>query len=160
MDDKDNKHWWLYLLKLQDGKYYVGITSKTPEKRMNEHVNGIRTAYWTAKHKPIEIIYREDLGIIPKEQAEKRENKFTRAVMKERGINSVRGGDLRDVSDYVQRFGMIWDKEGWGIVTYAVLMSLILAIFILDKMDWNFWAFIGLSVFTFVILLVMRLFER
>jgi predicted GIY-YIG superfamily endonuclease len=31
------KKWWLYVLKLERGKYYVGITSKTPERRFYEH---------------------------------------------------------------------------------------------------------------------------
>ena len=77
-----NKHWLLYVLRLEDGKFYVGITSKTPEVRMREHQNGVRAAYWTVKHKPIEIIYKEDLGQIEKSKAEKRENKMTRALMK------------------------------------------------------------------------------
>ena len=41
---------------------------------MQEHLDGVRSAYWTAKHKPIEIIHTEDLGVILKSQAEKREN--------------------------------------------------------------------------------------
>lgn len=131
-DDKV-RHWWLYLLRLEGEKYYVGITSKTPEIRMLEHQNGIRTAYWTAKHRPIEVIYSEDLGKIEKSKAERRENKFVRKIMKERGVNSVRGGDLTSTSDYVIRFGYIFDKEGWEDVVYILVMFLVLAIFIIDK---------------------------
>ena len=126
-------HWHLYILKLQDGKYYVGITAKTPQIRMNEHLNGVRTAYWTAKHKPIEIIHTEDLGRISARQAERRENKMVRACMKERGINNVRGGDLRSTEEYVARFGYIIDKEGWGELTIVTSLVLILIYLMLDK---------------------------
>lgn len=126
-------HWWLYVLRLEDGKFYVGITSKTPEKRMQEHLNGVRVAYWTAKHKPLEIIHAEDLGLIEKEMAERRENKMVRALMKQRGINNVRGGDLTSVDEYIQRFGYIWDKDGWKLIVYIVALLLVLAYFMVDK---------------------------
>ena len=126
-------HWHLYILKLQDGKYYVGITSKTPEIRMREHLNGVRTAYWTAKHKPLKIIYTEDLGNITRRQAEKRENKMVRACMKERGINDVRGGDLTSTEEYVVRFGYIFDKEGWTELMMVTCLFLLLIYFMIDK---------------------------
>lgn len=127
------KHWQLYVLRLQDGKFYVGITSKNPELRMQEHLNGVRVAYWTAKHKPIEIIHIEDLGIIEKSKAEKRENKMVRALMKQRGLNNVRGGDLTSVDEYIKRFGYIWDKDGWQLIAYIVFLLLLLSYFVIDK---------------------------
>jgi len=30
------KNWWVYVLRLEEGKYYVRITSQTPEIRMHE----------------------------------------------------------------------------------------------------------------------------
>ncbi len=126
-------HWWLYVLRLEDGKFYVGITSKTPEIRMQEHLSGVRVAYWTAKHRPIEIIHTEDLGIIEKSKAEKRENKMVRALMKQRGLNNVRGGDLTDVDDYIKRFGYIRDKDGWRLAMYIIFLLLLLTYFVVDK---------------------------
>lgn len=126
-------HWTLYVLRLQDGKFYVGITTKTPEVRMQEHLRGVRVAYWTAKHKPLEIIHTEDLGVVDKSKAEGRENKMVRALMKQRGINNVRGGDLTSVDEYVQRFGYIWDKEDWRLIVYIVALLLILGYFMVDK---------------------------
>jgi len=133
VNKQNNKHWHLYVLRLQDGKFYVGITSKTPEIRMQEHLNGIRVAYWTAKHKPIEIIHQEDLGIIEKSKAEKRENKMTRALMIQRGINNVRGGDLTSVDEYVKRFGYVWEKDLWYPMTVVVLLTLIIIYLMIDK---------------------------
>lgn len=128
-----SNHWWLYVLRLEGGKFYVGITSKTPEIRMQEHLAGKRVAYWTAKHKPVEIIHREDLGRIDKSKAEKRENKITRALMKQRGINNVRGGDLTSTDDYIKRFGYIWDKDGWQTIVGVTLLLLCLLYLVIDK---------------------------
>ena len=133
MNQDTKKHWTLYVLRLQDGKFYVGITSKTPEKRMQEHLNGVRVAYWTAKHKPLEIIHTEDLGVIEKSKAEKRENKMVRALMKQRGLNNVRGGDLTSVEEYIKRFGYIWDKDGWIAITVVVLLMLVIIYLMFDK---------------------------
>lgn len=100
---------------------------------MQEHLNGVRVAYWTAKHKPLEVIYTEDLGVIDKSKAEKRENKMVRALMKQRGINNVRGGDLTDVNEYIKRFGYIWDKDGWQLIAYIVFLLILLSYFVIDK---------------------------
>ena len=131
LDKKIRLH--LYILRLQDGKFYVGITSKTPKIRMQEHLEGIGAAYWTAKHKPIEIIHTEDLGIIDKLRAEKRENRMVRALMKQRGINNVRGGDLTDVDPYIVRFGYICDKERWDTIMYILVSFMVIAYFVVDK---------------------------
>jgi predicted GIY-YIG superfamily endonuclease len=128
-----NKRWQLYVLRLEDGKYYVGITSKTPEIRMKEHIDGVRVAYWTAKHKPLEVIYQEDLGIIDKSRAEKRENKMVRALMKQRGLNNVRGGDLTSVDEYVKRFGYVWSKDLWYPLTVVAFLLLVIIYLMFDK---------------------------
>jgi len=127
------KRWWLYILKLEQGKWYVGITSKTPKERFDEHVLGQRAAYWTMKYKPVSIELVEDLGGVSKEHAEKYENKITRQLMKERGINNVRGGDLTEVEPYVRRFGYFWNQDGWELILYLVFTILVLAAFIIDK---------------------------
>lgn len=122
------RRWWLYILKLENDKWYVGITSKSPEERFNEHLAGKRAAYWTIEHKPIEIEKFEDLGVVSKEHAEKYEKVVTRSLMKERGLNNVRGGDLRDVGQYVRRFGWIWKKEEYSDIKWAFIIALILII--------------------------------
>lgn len=125
--------WHLYVLRLQDGKFYVGITSKTPEIRIREHLEGIRGAYWTAKHKPIEIIHTEDLGFVEKSKAEKRENRMVRALMKQRGLNNVRGGDLTSVEPYIVHFGIIYDKEPWDILIFILVTYVSIAYLLIDK---------------------------
>lgn len=130
---RDRVRWWLYILKLENGKWYVGITSKQPEERFQEHKLGKRAAYWTMKHKPVEIELVEDLGIVTKIHAEAYENKITRTLMKERGLNNVRGGDLRDSEDYSARFGWVWLKSDWEIFTIAIFFMLSTVYLLIDK---------------------------
>lgn len=48
-DSSVQKRWNLYVLRLANNKYYVGITTKTPEERMQEHLQRIMGAAWTQK---------------------------------------------------------------------------------------------------------------
>lgn len=128
------RNWWLYILLLENEKYYVGITSKTPEIRMQEHLDGVRVAYWTAKHKPLKIFIEEDLGYVSKNHAEKYENKVTRDLMKQYGINKVRGGDLTSTDDYILRFGYVWDRDAWQTITVTIFLMLIIIYLIIDKL--------------------------
>lgn len=130
---EQHRRWWLYILKLENGKWYVGITSRHPEERFQEHKLGKRAAYWTMEHKPIEIEKFEDLGVVSKEHAEKYEGVATRSLMKERGLNNVRGGDLRDVKEYIKLFGYIYDKESMEDLMYILLLFILTASFFVDK---------------------------
>ena len=127
-----NKHWWLYVLRLQQGKWYIGITSQTPEKRFKEHLGG-RKSYWTEKYLPIEIADQKFLGDLNEEEVKTYENKVTRAYMRAKGINNVRGGDLTDKSNYVVRFGYIYDKFSWEALTLLILGMLIIVYLLIDK---------------------------
>jgi predicted GIY-YIG superfamily endonuclease len=120
------KNWWVYVLRLEEGKYYVGITSQTPEIRMQEHLQHIRGANWTKLYPPIEIYYKEELGVIKKEDAEAIENLMTRKYMRQFGLNSARGGDLTKVEEYSKFFGKIYMK----FETDALLIMLMLLFFI------------------------------
>ena len=127
------KNWWLYILELEGDKWYVGITSTHPEIRYREHKIGRRAAYWTMKHKPIRIESYEDLGLVSKEHAEAYENKITRQLMKERGLNNVRGGDLRDIGEYIVRFGWVRMKKEWEIFTIAIFFMASTVYLLIDK---------------------------
>ncbi len=118
------RSFWLYILKLEQDKYYAGITSNTPEKRLKQHVNGFMAARWTRKYKPLKILDTKDLGLLTRKDAETFERKVVRKYIKLKGLNNVRGGELTDDSDYVNRFGFLFDKEGWGVITVIILMML------------------------------------
>ena len=53
--------------------------------------------------------------------------------MKERGLNNVRGGDLRDTEDYIIRFGYIRDKFSWETAILILTLMLMIAYLLVDK---------------------------
>lgn len=131
--DQTKKHWKLYVLKLENSKWYVGITTKTAEERFLEHILKKRGAYWTMKHKPLAIELTEDLGIVSKQHAEEYENKITRMLMKERGINNVRGGDLTADNEYIQRFGWLYLRDQWETITFVAFLLTVIFALLVDK---------------------------
>jgi predicted GIY-YIG superfamily endonuclease len=125
------KHYWLYVLRLEEDKYYVGVTSKTPEERFREHLNGIRAAKWTLKYKPVSIYDQKELGLMTYDYAQKYENIVVRRYMKERGYNITRGGDLTDPSDYVKFGQTIYDRQIFQAALFGLVCLTAAAIFAL-----------------------------
>ena len=56
---------YVYVLKLEDGKFYVG-KSKDVDARLREHRKGAKKWAWTAKYKPVPgddaILYLDKMG--------------------------------------------------------------------------------------------------
>jgi len=88
-----NDYWSLYVLKLQDACYYVGITT-CPEKRLKEHTTGERSTDWTEQHKPVGVAEVRDEIADTDELADalKLEREVTLEYMREKGWERVRGG--------------------------------------------------------------------
>src|SRR3989344_3486268 len=117
MNEDTKKHYWLYVLKLEHGKYYVGITAKSPEERFAQHKNGYMAAKWTQEHKPTSLFDKHDLGMISKINAEAYENKIVRIYIKKYGYNNVRGGDLSFRGNYIKRFGYYFTEYTWETIS-------------------------------------------
>ena len=77
-----------YVLSLENGKYYVGITSNFDE-RVASHLNGCGSA-WTKLHKPISVIERF-------EGSKLNERNKTLDYMRRFGWNNTRGGGWTSV---------------------------------------------------------------
>lgn len=75
----------VYILLCEGNYYYIGKTSNDPHARIQDHFQG-RGAVWTRLHKPIKIV-----KIIP-DCIDEDEDKFTKMMMKQFGIEKVRGG--------------------------------------------------------------------
>ncbi len=75
----------LYVLRLIQDKYYVGITWKNVIERFSQHKKGIG-AQWTKLYKPIDIIESIKTNNIFEE------DKYTKMYMNKYGIENVRGG--------------------------------------------------------------------
>jgi predicted GIY-YIG superfamily endonuclease len=84
VSDHVKGHFTIYVLMLENGKYYIGKTLSV-ENRIKQHFKGIGSA-WTKKHRPLEVVetipncgpYSEDM--------------YTLRYMKQYGIENVRGG--------------------------------------------------------------------
>lgn len=74
----------LYVLQLEDGKYYVGKSNNVPN-RYKQHKDGLGSA-WTKKYRPVKILEVRSL------KDEHDENNTTKDYMKRFGIENVRGG--------------------------------------------------------------------
>jgi hypothetical protein len=75
----------IYVLQLENGKYYVGKTSKHICERYQEHMKGEGSA-WTRKYRPV-CVLEEFNGVTDFD-----EDKITKMYMSEYGIENVRGG--------------------------------------------------------------------
>ena len=51
--------WFVYVLLCEDGSFYTGVTNNL-EKRFLDHKNG-KGGYYTRSHKPIRLVYSEEL---------------------------------------------------------------------------------------------------
>jgi hypothetical protein len=80
---------FIYVLKLQKGKYYVGKTSN-PYFRLEGHFNS-NGSEWTKLYKPTKI-----LELIP-DCDDYDEDKYTKMYMDKYGIDNVRGGSYTSI---------------------------------------------------------------
>ena len=99
-----NKPYWLYALKLDHGRYYVGFTGKhNPYDRIMEHVDG-GGAVWTKLHKPLEVLEVRYAGEITATEVKLLERNLTWVYMMQYGVNKVRGGVFNSPK-YILRVG-------------------------------------------------------
>jgi len=75
----------LYILRLKEGKYYIGTTSKDIGDRLQEHMSG-RGSSWTRKYKVLKL--EKTIENCDKYD----EDKWTKIYMDRHGIENVRGG--------------------------------------------------------------------
>lgn len=95
---------YIYILKLQNNKYYVG-KSNDPDTCIQSHKNGT-ISVWTKKYKPILV-----KKVIPN-MSHRHENKYTIKYMYKYGIDNVRGGlYITEVLDNTQRSEI--NKQIW-----------------------------------------------
>lgn len=81
----------VYVLKLENNKFYVGKTTKKVEIRFQEHLNE-KNCFWTSLHKPLEIIE------VINNADELEEDRTTKKMMQKFGIESTRGGSYVQIT--------------------------------------------------------------
>ena len=77
---------FIYILELEEGKYYVGKTNN-PHFRLESHFNS-NGSEWTKKYNPIRVLE------LKPNCDDYDEDKITRKYMDKYGINNVRGGSF------------------------------------------------------------------
>jgi hypothetical protein len=80
---------FIYILKLQQNKYYIGKTTN-PSFRLESHFNANGSA-WTKKYAPIKV-----LELLP-DKDDYDEDKYTKIYMDKYGVDNVRGGSYASV---------------------------------------------------------------
>lgn len=95
----------IYCLKLENNKYYVGKTNNI-DFRISDHVSGVASE-WTKLYKPIEVFK------IWNNCDDFDEDKYTKKMMAEFGIDNVRGGSYVQIilSKYV-KFTLLKELRG------------------------------------------------
>ena len=58
--NKENKHFFVYLLRYSDGSLYCGWTTDL-KRRLAAHNSGKRGAKYTRTRRPVELVYFEEL---------------------------------------------------------------------------------------------------
>ena len=133
MDQTETKkHYWLYVLLLNEGKYYIGKTSKNdPYDRIDEHLHKFYSAQWVKKYGFLDVKEVIDLGQVSYQESENLELERTLQYMKKYGYNNVRGGSLTYRGDYRKIGDRFYTKENFNLLigvsfmTFALLIALV-----------------------------------
>jgi hypothetical protein len=88
LNQKRGRESFIYVLKCEKGKYYVGRT-ENPSKRLEDHIQENGSA-WTRKYKPTKIICLEKGSKFD-------EDKKVKECMSNFGIDNVRGGSYSSI---------------------------------------------------------------
>lgn len=133
MNEK-KKHYWIYVLELNNQKYYVGLTTqRNAVGRIDQHKNGFYSAQWVKKYGYKSTLQVHDLGLTSEGEAKRTEDILTRDLMQEHGRENVRGGDLSYSGKYFFRFGKVFEDYNWEALTTVVLLMLIILYLAIDK---------------------------
>ncbi len=99
---------WIYVLELEQKKYYVGYTERPDYARLEEHFGDDKSkkSKWTAKYKPIDVL-RFDPGTLQDEDT------MTLECMRQYGWWNVRGGQWCEVNMTEPPAELVKTGGGW-----------------------------------------------
>lgn len=90
---KHLEQWQLYVLQLDNDKWYVGVTAKTPHEELARHKagNGVE---WTRESKPVKVHYAKDFGAVAEDKVREFEDRVTLKYMERYGVATVRSDNM------------------------------------------------------------------
>jgi len=91
MNSRVDVTFYLYVLKLVGGRFYVGMTGGPPGRRIDQH-GSRRGAAWTRLHTPVELVETSNTRTSDRAIAEQKESLLTWTYMRKHGWRNVRGG--------------------------------------------------------------------
>lgn len=89
-DGSNAATFWLYVLELANGNFYVGMT-RNVDARFKKHLSGTGS-HWTALHRPLRVLRCADTGLTSDSEAARIEDALTLQTMEQFGRHRVRGG--------------------------------------------------------------------
>jgi predicted GIY-YIG superfamily endonuclease len=92
---KQDVEYFLFILKLEGDRYYVGYSSK-PDVRIKRYFAG-KGSDWTALYKPVEVLTTRTLGEVCESDAAAKTADATVAMMRLFGWRNVRGAAWKSV---------------------------------------------------------------
>ncbi|KYG72904.1 hypothetical protein AWN68_09400 [Roseivirga echinicomitans] len=116
-----DSNWFLYVLKLEESKYYIGIAIN-PEQRFSEHQEqGKNCSSWCKKFKALEILEIVDTGHKRMKDATLLEDILTLNYIRRYGTVNVRGGRYIGSERKVQKSSEHHLKRGYITVMHRLL---------------------------------------
>jgi predicted GIY-YIG superfamily endonuclease len=125
--------WHLYALKLEQDKWFVGITTDSPKKAFADHKAG-RGGSWTREYHPVAIEREKDLGVLDIEEARRMEGRVLRKYMEHYGDENVRCGDMSDAKSTPSV--SVGGSSKWRVIATSAVMAVLVitvAFLLFDK---------------------------
>ncbi|MEO9965471.1 MAG: GIY-YIG nuclease family protein [Reichenbachiella sp.] len=120
-DRISDSNWFLYTLKLEESKYYIG-TAIDPEQRFSEHQEqGKNCSSWCKKFKALEILEAADTGLKRMKDATLLEDILTLNYIRRYGAANVRGGRYIGSERKVQKSSEQHLNRGYITVMHRLL---------------------------------------
>lgn len=138
---KHLEQWQLYVLQLENDKWYVGVTSRTPHEELARHKAGNGGA-WTQESKPTKVHYAKDFGAVDEEKVREFEDRVTLKYMERYGVATVRSDNMVEASSHAKT--TVAPKSNKKLVIFnKILLGLTIVLFL---------AVVVLAVYTFYLI--------
>jgi putative endonuclease len=89
----------IYILRCADGSYYTGITRRSVEERLSEHMQGLISGCYTDARRPVKLLFSEHYERIDEAVAAERRIKGWSRAKKE----AYMGGDFPALVELAKR---------------------------------------------------------